>query len=178
MILVARARLDSCPGILAGLALFPAAVQIGRYVLSREHVRVPGDQLVRDPGGDVVEIETVRVLGCDLGMEDHLEQQVAELLAQMSTIAGLDRLDGLGGLLDQVLHQRPVSLLGVPGAGVPEGGHDLGQSDDLRQRHVGQSARGGCGLPIRRHDPAAGAGVDSEPVLPSTTVLSVGLSVP
>jgi len=70
--------------------------------------------------------------GGNLGMEDHLQQQVTQLLAQMILITGLDRLDRLGGLLDEVLRQRFVSLLSVPRARLPQGRHHLDQPRKLR----------------------------------------------
>jgi hypothetical protein len=62
-----------------------------------------GDQLVRGAGRDVVDGEPPVSFRGNLGMEDHLQQQVTQLLAQMIAIAGLDCLDRFGGLLDEVL---------------------------------------------------------------------------
>jgi hypothetical protein len=84
-------------------------------------VRVPADQLGDDPRRDLVDPERgVRVLTRDPGVEDDLQQQVAELLAQVVAVAGgrqvLDGLHHLVALLEQVRQQRGVRLLGVPGA--------------------------------------------------------------
>ena len=49
----------------------------------------------------MVEAASSRLRG-DAGVEVHLEQQVAELLAQVARVAGLDRLERLVGLLEQV----------------------------------------------------------------------------
>src|SRR5690606_15544388 len=43
--------------------------------------------------------------------------------------APFDRFDGFVGLLDEVLGERLVSLLGVPGAFASQGVHDLHQRD-------------------------------------------------
>ena len=58
----------------------------------------------------------LRVLLGDPGVEHHLQQHVAELLGHVRPVAGLDRLDRLVRLLDEVRHQRLVRLLGVPRA--------------------------------------------------------------
>jgi hypothetical protein len=71
--------------------------------------------LVRDAAGDVVQGEVTALLG-DHGMEVHLQQQVAELFAQVVRIAVVDRLEGLGRLLLEVAGQRPVRLLPLPRA--------------------------------------------------------------
>jgi hypothetical protein len=105
--------------LLGGLQPVPVGlhlVGVG-HVEPGEHVRVPVHELVHDPAGDVVDGErVVRVLLGDPGVEDHLEQQVAQLLAQVRAVLGVDRLERLVGLLEQVLRQRPVGLLAVPGA--------------------------------------------------------------
>ena len=67
----------------------------------------------------------------DLSVKDHLKQQITQLLAKMILVADLDGLDGFGGLFHQVLHQRPMSLLGVPGALVAQPRHHVDQSLEL-----------------------------------------------
>ena len=52
----------------------------------------------------------------DHRVEVDLQQQVAELLAQVVGVAGVDRLEGLGGLLLEVARQRAMGLLALPGA--------------------------------------------------------------
>ena len=59
--------------------------------------------------GDVVEGEVAGLLG-DHRVEVDLQQQVAELLAQVLGVTGVDRLEGLVGLLEQVAGQGPVGL--------------------------------------------------------------------
>ena len=103
---------------------------------------MPSNQLVSNPTGDVGDVEPVRLLPGDLGVEDHLEQQVTEFLAKQFAIARLDGLDGLRRLLDQVLHQRAMGLLSVPRAALPQPGHHLDQPLQLGQRHVRESEPG------------------------------------
>ena len=73
----------------------------GRLAVA-EHVRVATDELVVEVAADVGKGELARVLG-DLRVEQHLHEHVAELLAQVRGIAGLDGVDDLEGLLDHVL---------------------------------------------------------------------------
>jgi hypothetical protein len=49
-------------------------------------------------------------------VKDHLEQQITELFSKMILVSNLNRFDRLSSLLDQVLHERPMGLLGVPRA--------------------------------------------------------------
>jgi len=48
-------------------------------------------------------------------VEDHLQEQVPELLAEVVAVARLDGLHHLVGLLEQVRQQGGVGLPGVPG---------------------------------------------------------------
>ena len=71
-------------------------------------------------GGDVVDVKSPALLG-DHGVEEHLEQHVAELLAHLRpgvpcSIASTE----LVGLLEQVGHERGVGLLGLPRALGPQ----------------------------------------------------------
>ena len=74
-----------------------------------------GDELVGGRGGDVVDGEQAVLLG-DPRVEDHLHEDVAELLAQVVVRADLDRVDELGRLLDEMLDEGAVRLGGVPRA--------------------------------------------------------------
>ncbi len=71
------------------------------------------DDLGRDGRLDIGQVEDAG-LGGELGVEDDLEQQVAELAGQLGRRAGLERVVDLVGLLEQVLAQRLVGLLAVP----------------------------------------------------------------
>ena len=100
----------------------------GRLTVA-EHVRVATDELVVEVAADIGKGELARVLG-DLRVEQHLHEHVAELLAQVRGIAGLDGVDDLVGLLDHVLLDGGVGLLLVPGAAVglaqaPDGARGL-----------------------------------------------------
>ena len=82
-----------------------------------EDVRVAADDLGRDRGLDVGQVEDAG-LGRQLGVEDDLEQQVAELPGELRRGARLERVVDLVGLLEQVLAQRGVGLLAIPRAAV------------------------------------------------------------
>ena len=71
----------------------------------------------RDRGLDVGQVEDA-LLGAELGVQDDLEEQVAELLGEGRRRARLERVVDLVGLLEQVLAQRLVGLLAVPRAAV------------------------------------------------------------
>ncbi len=99
-------------------ALEPGRLHVpsGLRGLITEHVGVARNELVRDAAGHVVDVERRIGLLADAGMEDHLQQQVAQLLDQRIAVTGVDGLDGLVGLLDEVLDQALVGLLGIPRA--------------------------------------------------------------
>ena len=65
----------------------------------------------------------------DLGEEHGLEQEVAELLAQLRGTAALDGLEHLVGFLEHERPQRGLRLLAVPRAAVgrPQRPHDVDQ---------------------------------------------------
>lgn len=95
-------------------------------------------------------------------VEDDLEQQVAELLAQRGTVAVLDGLDDLEDLLHRVRQQRLVRLLRVPRAAA-------GRAQAVHDRHEVGEGRQGRPLLVRPggHRPASAeptsqAGVTSE----------------
>ena len=80
---------DGLPALLLRLQRVPVGLDLLGRVGGRlaEHVRVAGHQLGHDAVGDVVDRpRIVGVLGGDAGMEHHLQQQVAELLAQAGAI--------------------------------------------------------------------------------------------
>ena len=142
MILLARLSADNRSGIPSSedVRPFSFALRCSQtpcrsvgHLLGGEHVRVPRDQLVADAGRHVLEVETVVDLAGELGVEDHLEQQIAELLLEVRgsrTGPGhrlsrqtLDGLDHLAGLLDQVGNEAAMGLLGVPRALLAQGRH-------------------------------------------------------
>ncbi len=133
-----RDALEHRRALLLGLLdRVPLPVQVGRVGV-REHVRVAPHELRREVGGDVVDGERVRLLARDARVEQHLQEQVAELLAHPGAVVGLDGVGELVRLLEEVPHERDVRLLAVPRAparGV-EAVHD---GDDVAQR-VGRGA--------------------------------------
>ncbi len=115
-----------------------------------EHVRMAVHELVVDDAGDVGQREPA-LLGGEGGVEEHLEEQVAELLlevrvpgrrrrASSASIASSD----LVGLLEQVAGERAMGLLPIPRALAAQGAHELGEAHELggdRVRQLGiQSA--------------------------------------
>ncbi len=72
-------------------------------------------QLVGDAVADVREIEAT-LLARDARLEDHLKEQIAELLAVILVVAALDRLDHLVRFFEQIGRQRAQRLLSVPRA--------------------------------------------------------------
>ena len=73
------------------------------------------DELVGNPFRHRIEIEAARFLR-DLAVEIHLEQEVAEFLADVGVVAALDGVHCFVGLLDEVRDEGFVGLLGVPRA--------------------------------------------------------------
>ena len=89
-------------------------------------------------------------LGGHPGVEDHLQQDVAELLAHRRRVVVDDRVVGLVRLLEQVAAQRGVRLLGVPGAAARRA-QPVHDRDDVEQPGPGGLRRPG-------HDLDAGIG--------------------
>src|SRR5262245_45589525 len=80
-----------------------------------EDMRMPADELLADRLRDGVEIEAA-FRPSDIGVEDHLQQEVAEFLAQIRVVTGIDRGDDLVSLLQESGAKRGVSLFMVPRA--------------------------------------------------------------
>ena len=72
------------------------------------------DQLVGQPIEHVVDGEAL-LLGRHLGIEEHLQQQVAELAGQLVPIARVDGFDHLVGFFQGVGLDGVEGLLAVPG---------------------------------------------------------------
>jgi hypothetical protein len=79
-------------------------------------VRVAADQLVHQVTGDIVDVPgpAVRKLLGEPGVQDHLEQHIAQLLAQRRIILRLDRVVCLVCLLQQEPGQALVGLRALP----------------------------------------------------------------
>ena len=70
-----------------------------------EDVRVPAHQLAHDAFDDVVDAEAALVVA-QLGLEDHLQEQIAKFLAVVGHVAGLQGVHDLVGFLDEVGQKR------------------------------------------------------------------------
>lgn len=86
--------------------------------MSRKRSRHSITQLTHQRGGDVVDVERGlwRLLG-DAGVEEHLQQDVAEFFTQRLGVATADGVQQLVGLLEQEPAQRVVGLLALPRPG-------------------------------------------------------------
>ena len=103
-------------------------------------------------------------------MEDDLEQDVAQFLAQFVAVALLDRLDEFVRLLDAVFREALVGLLGGPGALGADAVHDL---DEVEEAGAGQVVRGGEQFEVGHLD-AAGAGQAGQAVGQARLALAGG----
>ena len=110
-----------------------------------EDVRVAPVHLGGDVAGHVVDGEGAALLG-DHGVEVDLQQQVAQLLAQVRPVTrrvtAVDRLERLVGLLEQVAGERAVGLLGLPRALGPQPAHHLEELEQRRLGPLGHQSRG------------------------------------
>ena len=110
------------------------------------------DDLRGDRGVDVGQVEDA-LLGRELGVEDHLEQEVAELLGEGRRGAGAERVVDLVGLLEEVVPERLVGLLAVPRAAVRQAqpvrdpGHRPGARDRQLAGDRAEVERAGEGRP-------------------------------
>ena len=102
------------------LDLLPVEEDLLRRVRlhAAEHVGVAADQLLVDRPQDVGHGEQAGLLR-HAGVEDHLERDVPQLLAELVGGPFVDGLQHLVGLLDEVGLDALVRLLPVPGAAVP-----------------------------------------------------------
>src|SRR6185436_7626143 len=78
-----------------------------------EDVRVAAHQLLVDGRHRVIDVER-SLFARDLGDEDGLQQEVAELLAEVEAVVAVDGVDDLVRLLDDERLQRRQRLLAVP----------------------------------------------------------------
>ena len=106
-------------GALLGLGIFPGpALRFGgtdRFIA--EDVGMAADHLVGDGLGHGLEIEVAGFLG-HAGMEDDLQQQVAQLLLEAGHVVLGDGVGDLVGFLDGVGRDGREGLLDVPGAAI------------------------------------------------------------
>ena len=106
-------------------------------------MRVAADHLFGDRLHHVAEGELALLLRHP-GVVDHLQQKVAEFVAQVIQVATRDCVGNLIGLLDRVGSDGREILLDVPrtaGLGIAQGCHDLDQAGDVAGRlHRGMLA--------------------------------------
>lgn len=82
-----------------------------------EDVGVAADELGADAFGDVAEVEAAVLFG-DFGVEDDLEEEVAELFAEFGGSAVRDGVEDFVGFFQEVRAEAEVGLGEVPGAAV------------------------------------------------------------
>ncbi len=101
-----------------------------------EHVRMTPHELFGETLDDVGKVEGPLLLR-HAGMEDDLEQEIAQFIAQVVEIAARNGVGDLVSLLDGVRRDRFKGLLQVPGAtsaGRAQRRHDLEQPGDVAGR--------------------------------------------
>jgi hypothetical protein len=130
-------------GALGGLDLVPGPRLRVEVVVTRvaEHVRVAAGHLGADRVGHVGEVEQAAFLR-HLRVEHHLQQQVAQLVAQIGPVAAVDRVGHLVGFLEGVRRDAVEILPHVPRAAalrVAQARHDRKQ---VVQAVPGRAAHG------------------------------------
>src|SRR5690606_30779161 len=113
-----------------------------------EDVRVAADELLHLEADYVLERERARRRLGDLGVENDVEQQVAELALELVPVGGVDGIDGFVGLFDQEVADGLVRLLAVPRAfpaETPDDGDEVGVEvgDSGGAVFGGEAERGG-----------------------------------
>ena len=110
--------------------------RLGRAVAA-EDMRMPRHHLRGHVRRDILDVEVLagRVRG-EVGVEEHLVEHVAELLDHLVAVARLDRVDELPALLDEVLHEALVGLVGVPGAAAGRAQQRDGRDELVERRGI------------------------------------------
>ena len=136
-----------------------------------EYVRVAANHLVHDRVDDVLDIETPPFIR-QMGVKHYLKQQVTQFFAKRVEVLARDRVGDLVRFLDGAGNNRLESLGPVPGAVLPEPGHQSGEAFHLFLRRAGSFAggrtrgfrplragRSGCGYPVglRVRAPSSGS---------------------
>ena len=136
---------------------------------------MPAHQLGDDPVGDIVDRVAVSPLGGDPRVEHHLQQHVAEFVAEGVLVTGLEGVQRLVRLLEQVRREGRMGLPGVPGALRAQLVHGRDQVDQpgagqvsgaVQDLGTGRAAvvRAGRGQPHHRLLPGLGRAVLGDPV--------------
>ena len=158
----ARASAGSVSGMSSSTAFASAGLLRLESLPVAQHLLGPGDldvaedvrmavhQLRDEALGDVVDVEP-SLVGRDLGVKRHLQQQVAKLVAHARLVAGVDRGEQLVGLFEQVPRKRPMGLLAIPRTAVGRAEQRLHANEiektlaALRRRHRAAEALGAHG---------------------------------
>ena len=109
--------------------------------LISEYVRVAADQLAVQPGDHIRDGE-VPGLARHLGIEQHLQQKIAQLLAKIGPMPPLDGVEDLIALFEGIFPDGVEGLLAIPGAttGTAQPGHDAHCFGEKRSRIEGHSS--------------------------------------
>jgi hypothetical protein len=124
---------------LRGLDLFPQ--MMAALGLAEEDMRVAALHLVADRSDHVREREMAGFLG-HAAVEDHLEQQIAELVLEIGHVAALTRVGDFIGFLDRIGRDRLEGLDSVPfaaGLRIAQPRHDRDEPFDIGGGHAGVS---------------------------------------
>ena len=119
---VERTRLGGALARLDALPIRPLSGGVGI-----EYVRVTADHLGSERLDDVVEAEA-SAFACQVGMEHHLKQQIAQLVAERVEVLARDGVRHLVGLLDGVGGDRLERLRAIPRAVPAKPGHQLDEA--------------------------------------------------
>ena len=95
------------------------------------HMWMSENQLIAEFVADIGDVE-VSCLRAYLGVEDDVEEHVAELLADVILVILDDGISQLVGLLNRIGAQALVGLLTVPRALLPQVVHDVEQTSESR----------------------------------------------
>src|SRR5271154_4444782 len=110
---------------------------VGRKIARvRENMGMPTDQLGGDRLDHVAEFEAA-LLFRHTGVEDDLQQEIAEFVAQIREIAALDRVGDFIGFLEREGDDRGEGLFEVPRTAGPTGPqrrHDFDQASNFARR--------------------------------------------
>ena len=138
---------DALAAFLLGLDALPILTDApGRSRLHfAEDVRVASDELVVAAPGDGCEVAGA-LLFEQKGEKVGLEEEIAELVLELRSVAGVGGVGDLVGLLDGVGDDRPCRLLPVPGAIAPEAlGQALEPQEGFSEPVLASQRRGSLG---------------------------------
>ncbi len=113
---------------------------------------MPTDELVHDAPSNVVDAPTACSFP-NARVKHGLKDEIAKLLAECLHVSCVDRVDRLVSLLDEVLSERLVGLLLIPGAssGPEQATHHVGQFAQRSGIGTRQEKRRAVRNPFGRH---------------------------